>query len=192
MKRRTLLKYAAVVPAGSFATGIAGLDAAEEKGKEPTMKLRPHHLLDIVSQIGHGAKFAPHPYGHGVHLVAKAVLADVDRKVQFVVAADDVCKPCKHLQPNGLCDDIVKSLSPPVSKQEYNDRLDRRLLKFFGFPEGTVMTVREFLQIVDKKLPELAKICSHPKEAEEHRLKGLEQGLQKLGIHKARAEKDRG
>jgi len=37
------------------------------------MKLRPHHVLDIVSAIGHGAEFRPHPYGHAVHTVAEAI-----------------------------------------------------------------------------------------------------------------------
>ncbi len=119
-----------------------------------------------------------------MHLVAKAVLADVNRKVQFVVGADDICKPCKHLQANGLCDDVVDSVSPPISKQKYNDQLDRRLLKVLDFDEGSVMTVRQYLQIVGRKLPGLEKVCSHPKEDQQQRLKGLVEGLHKLGIAK--------
>ena len=45
-----------------------------------------------------------------MHLVGKAVLTNVDHKVQFVVVADDICKPCIHLQANGLCDDVVRSI----------------------------------------------------------------------------------
>jgi len=149
------------------------------------MTLRPHHLLDIVNSIGRGQKtFKPHPYGHAVHLVAQAVLASIDRKVRFVVGADDICKPCKHLQANGQCDDMVNSLSPPMPKQQYNDQLDRRLLEHLDIRDGSVMTVRRYLEIVDKKVPGLEKICSHPKEDEKQRLNGLVQGLKTLGVRR--------
>ena len=36
------------------------------------MRLRPHHILDIISSYGHGAEFRPSPYGHAVHTVAEA------------------------------------------------------------------------------------------------------------------------
>ena len=78
-----------------------------------------------------------------------------------------------------------------MPKQQYNDQLDRRLLKHLDFGEGSVMTVREYLQIVDKKLPGLEKVCSHPKEDEQQRLKGLVEGLRKLGIRKADGEKQK-
>jgi hypothetical protein len=182
MNRRDLLKCAAVVPAGLLATQATDVGAAEAKADETAMKLRPHHLLDIVNSIGHGEKFSPHPYGHALHLVAKAVLADVDRKVQFVVGADDICKPCKHLKADGLCDDVAATRTGTMPKQEYNDQLDRRLLKVLDFREGAVMTVREYLKIVGGKLPGLEKVCSHPKEDQRQRLKGLVDGLQRLGI----------
>jgi hypothetical protein len=146
------------------------------------MKLRPHHLLDIISKYGHGQAFEPHPYGHAVHLVARTLLTNLDLEVQFVVAADDICGSCKHLQPSGQCGDVVRSLSPPVSKQEYNDQLDVRLLAYLGLCRNTVMTARQFLQIVGGKLPGAASICAHPGETHEHRLTGLVEGLRRLEL----------
>jgi hypothetical protein len=151
------------------------------------LKLRPHHLLDIVTDYGHGREFQPHPYGHAVHLVANAVLADLELEVQFVVGADDICRPCKHHQPDGQCDDVVGGVSPPLSKQKYNDAQDRKLLACFGFPEGTVMTARQYFQIVNRNVPGLEKLCTHPGESSHDRLKGLEQGLRKLGVRPATA-----
>lgn len=145
------------------------------------MKLRPHHLLDIVCSYGHGEDFQPHPYGHAVHTVAKAVLADLETEVQFVVGADDICAPCTHLR-DGQCDDLVRSVSPPVRKQQYNDELDRRLLQYFQLPPHRAMTVREFLEIVQSKLPGLAALCAHPSETAAHRLTGLAEGLRRLGL----------
>jgi hypothetical protein len=144
------------------------------------MKLRPHHLLDIINKYGHRQTFEPHPYGHAVHRIAQALLADLDLAIQIVVAADDICEPCKHLKPDGQCDDTVASLRPPVPKQQYNDQLDIRVLGCLGLRPNTVLTARQFLQIVGSKLPGLASICVHPGETQEYRLKGLVEGLRRL------------
>jgi len=145
------------------------------------MELRPHHLLDILSDHGHGSTFEPSPYGHAVHSVARKVLADSNIKIKFVVGADEICRPCKHLQPGGKCDDVLRSL-PQRSKQEYNDALDRRLLELYQIPEGTVMTVREYFELVSRHTPGLEEICSHPGEDPAQRLAGLLRGLEKVGI----------
>ena len=146
------------------------------------MKLRPHHILDIVSGYGYGMVFKPHPYGHAVHRVAKAIISDTELKVEFIVGADKICQPCKHLTPDGLCDDVLSQLDPPLSKQEYNDILDRRLFDYLGFAPRTVMTIRRYLELVNKKAPGIEEICTHPKEDQRQRLDGLIQGLIKLGI----------
>ena len=148
------------------------------------MKLRPHHILDIISGHGQGARFEPHPYGHAVHTVAEAILSNVDTKVELVVGADEICRPCKHLRPDGLCDDILSQLDPPISKQGYNDDLDRRLLAHLGLEPVTVMTVRHYLEVIAKETPGIEKICTHPEEDPKRRLDGLTQGLAKLGIRK--------
>ena len=147
-----------------------------------TMQLRPHHTIDIISGYGHGAELKPHPYGHAVHTVAEAILADTDTQVELIVGADEICRPCKHLQPDGRCDDVLSQLDPPISKQEYNDDLDRRLFAHFDLEPGAVMSVRQFLEIVDSHVPGIEEICSHPKEDPARRLAGLRQGLVKLGI----------
>ena len=146
------------------------------------MKLRPHHVLDIISGYGHAVKFKPHPYGHAVHSVAQIILSDTKLKVEFIAGADEICQPCKHLTSNGLCDDVLSQTDPPLSKQEYNDALDHRLFDYLGFAPGTVMTILQYLEIVDKKVPGIEEICTHPREDQRQRLDGLIQGLIKLGI----------
>jgi len=148
------------------------------------MKLRPHHLLDIISDCGHDVEFKPDPYGHALHRVARAVLSNIDLKGQFVIGADDVCRPCKHLQSNGRCDDILSHLTPPMSKQEYNDDLDSRLFAYLGLSPGMTMTIRRFLESVNEKVPGIEGVCSHPEEDPKARLDGLIQGLTKLGIRR--------
>lgn len=146
------------------------------------MELRPHHVLDIVSAHGHDAEFKAHPYGHAVHSVAEALLNDPGLEIEFIVGADEICTPCVHLQADGQCDDMLNNLDPPVSKQTYNDCLDRRLFEYLGLATGETMTFRQYLEIVSSKTPGLEEICSHPGEDRSRRLAGLVRGLRKLGV----------
>ncbi len=146
------------------------------------MKLRPHHVLDIISGYGHGTEFKPHPYGHAVHTVAAAILTNLGLEIEFVVGADEICRPCRHLRPDGQCDDVLHQLDPPVSKQKYNDDLDRRLIDCLGLTTSGTTTIREYLEGVVKHLPGIEEICTHPGEDRKARLEGLRQGLTKLGL----------
>ena len=148
-----------------------------------TMRLRPHHLIDIVTSFGHGQEFRPHPYGHALHTVAQAVLADPDVEAEFVIAADDICRPCSHLTPEGLCDDIRVNRPPPLSKQEYNDDLDRRLLAHLHVNDGVCMTVREFLRLVKADVPGAVAVFTRDEQMRRSRLHGLTEGLRKLGLY---------
>ncbi len=146
------------------------------------IKLRPHHVLDIIRNYGHFEKFTPHPYGHAQHLISQKLVSDLNTPIQFIIGSDDICTPCIHLLPNGLCDDVLNQLEKPVSKQEYNDSLDEKLLPYLNLKENTVLTFQEFLKIINRKTPGIEEICTHPKEDKGYRLEGLIKGLQKTGI----------
>ena len=65
--------------------------------------IKPHHFIDIITYLGAGKEtFEPHPYGHAVHSVAAKILHDRDIRLEFVLGADDICKPCIH-NINGCC-----------------------------------------------------------------------------------------
>jgi len=144
------------------------------------MRARPHHLIDIISQYGAGTPFRPAAYGHAVHVVAEQVIADPEVPVEFVVDADDICAPCIHLV-DGRCDDVLSQLDPPISKQDYNDDLDRRLLDFLGMSEGQTMAFREYLRIIREHLDGIEAVCTHPGEDPAQRLAKLTSGLEKFG-----------
>ncbi len=143
------------------------------------MRARPHHLIDIVTQYGAGRPFRPSDYGHAVHTVAERVISDVDVTIEFVVDADDICAPCVHLV-DGRCDDVLSQLDPPVSKQDYNDDLDRRLLVHLEMTEGQVMSFREYLGVIRAHLDGIEQVCAHPGEDPAGRLSKLTEGLEKL------------
>lgn len=145
------------------------------------MKLRPHHLLDIISQYGAGRPFEPSDYGHAVHTVARLVLANQAQLAEMVVGADAICAPCRHLV-DGRCTDVVGSLDPPVSKQDYNDGVDERVLAHMGLAAGEVLTVRAFADRALERLQDLEQVCSHPGEEPAQRLRDLRQGLQRMGL----------
>ena len=146
------------------------------------LRLRPHHLIDIVKGYGHGQVFAPHPYGHAVHVAARRVIEEPDVGIEFVLAADDICAPCLHLQPDGRCDDELEQVSPPESKQAYNDRLDSAVFAFLGMEPGARLSLQEFLARLRQQAPDIAGLCAHPGETEADRLAGLTKGLDVLVV----------
>lgn len=146
------------------------------------LRLRPHHILDIVRNIGHERKIEPHPLGHDLHVVTHKILGDIDQTLVLVVGADDICIPCTKLNADSICVDVLPQCDDKPSKQKYNDSLDRKLLVYLNLNEGVQITVREYLICVNSKLDGIEKICTHPKEDESYRLAGLMMGLEKLGI----------
>jgi len=150
--------------------------------KEYDMELRPHHILDIISDHGNGIIYQPNPFGHSLHIVAPKLLSDLDQKIKLVLGADDICAGCKHLMPDGKCSDVLPQLTPSPSKQAYNDVLDCRLFDLFELDVNTVIPLRRYLEMVNDKVPGIEEICTHPKENKQERLQGLITGLIKTGI----------
>jgi len=144
------------------------------------LHLRPHHLIDIIRNIGHDRPQIPHPYGHNQHLITNAILKGTENEIVFILEADDLCKPCIHLTKNGLCDDVLPQLEKVVFKQVYNDKLDRKLFEILELKKDTPMLLQHFLTILDENLEVLVPICMHPKESEIYRKEGLIKGLLKL------------
>lgn len=143
--------------------------------------LRPHHLIDIIRNIGQERPNVPHPYGHAQHIITSRLLGQSIKEVQFIIGADDLCKPCKHLI-NGKCEDMLPQLEGKVSKHHYNNDLDRRVAEYLGLKEGEIMRLDEFLDMIEQKLTGLIPLCSHPKENMETRLDGLQKGIEKLRL----------
>lgn len=99
----------------------------------------------------------------------------------LVIGNDDACGPCIHLH-DGLCDDILPQLEGRVSKQDYIDCLDRRILDYQGIAPGAMMPISAYLGIVRANLDGIVDICTHPREEREARRAGLIKGFERLGI----------
>lgn len=146
------------------------------------IKLKPHHILDILRSFGHGREFKPHEYGHAVHTVARILIENPRTKIQLINGADEICRPCKHLLLDGTCKDVLHQLEIPISKQDYNVNLDNTLFPYLELEENCILTFKEYLNILNDKVPGIEEICTHPKEDKDYRLQGLIKGLQKIGI----------
>ncbi len=145
------------------------------------IELRPHHLLDIVRSYEPGREVEPAASGNAVHEITRIVDKDLDAEVRFVLGADDICRPCRHLQPDGVCERVLDKLNPPVPMQEYNDRLDGILFCRLDMEVGETMTIRGFLEKTALHMPEAESLGTLSGEAGP-RFKGLADGLKKLGI----------
>jgi hypothetical protein len=141
------------------------------------LKLRPHHLIDIIRNIGQNRPVVPHAYGHSQHIITRSILDGTEHEILLTVGADDLCKPCIHLTDEGLCNDILSQLKHTVWKQQYNDELDRRVLKFLDLEEGSIIQLNDFLQTIETNITGLVPICTHPKENKRLRRDGIIKGL---------------
>lgn len=148
------------------------------------IELRPHHLIDVVTgfEFDDDPDYEPSPGENGVRALVRVVGEDLDRPARFIVGPDFVCRPCSHLQPNGRCDRILEHHDPPEAMDDYNDPLDRRIMGALGIVPGEVMPIREFLEMINERMPGFERICTHPGQTRAERREGLMQGLRKLGI----------
>lgn len=144
------------------------------------IRIRPHHLIDIIRNIGHEQPVEPHPFGHAQHLITLSLLEGNDHEIMLVREADDLCAPCMHLNEEGQCMDSLSQLDVDVSKQKYNDALDHRLFRFFAMEPGSVISLGRFLVMVQSRFEEVVPLCVHPEEDFDYRRDGLRKGLVKL------------
>ncbi len=154
-----------------------------------TIKMRPHHLLDIVTnfQRDDDPDYEREPGENGVRTVVRMVGRDLDFGIELVVGPDFICEPCSHLQPNGRCERILDRHDPPQAMDDYNDPLDERILGYLGLAAGTVMTAREYLGRVNARLPGIEEVCTHATSRKEDRRDGLVRGMETLGLRPAGA-----
>ncbi len=147
------------------------------------MKLRPHHMLDMLAGLGQGKDFSKQGDGTGQKDVAAAILADPDTVVEWICTGPDtICVPCKSMQPDGTCDRVLTDREPPLVFKVYNDALDRQLLDYLGLTPGQSMSVREFCERVAAHTPGIGEECAHPHQDPAEKLASILKGLTRFGV----------
>lgn len=143
--------------------------------------VKPHHFVDILTALGAGTvEYAPHPYGHDLHAVAKRVLEDPGVGLTVELGADAICRPCVH-NVDGLCDDTIDtSFRPaaPRSKREWNLLIDRRWCERLDVAQGQTLTARELCRRIQSRMGDLAGIYREaPADRTRKRRDDLEKGV---------------
>jgi len=127
---------------------------------QTVLRIKPHHFVDILTSLGQGRPFEPHPLGHAVHLVAGCLLAERDTMLQMEFGADEICGPCRHNKDGWCVDTIDTSWRPaaPSCKREWNLLLDERWSRRLSLSAGERLTAREFCRRLAGKAANLAEI----------------------------------
>jgi hypothetical protein len=145
-----------------------------------SVKIRPHHVLDILTTYGAGDPIDPPATGGALHTVARTIMGDPRRTLVLVVGADDVCRPCSLLKDGVQCTNVLRQVTPNLSMQRYNDDLDRKILEYLALPEGVAMTMEDYCRIIRGRMPEITGLCTHPGENRDQRALNLAKGLDML------------
>jgi len=141
------------------------------------IRLRPHHLLDIISSYGSGADLeAKHPWGASVADVTRRVLADIDQVAVMTAGVDAICTTCSKLVEQ-TC---TARLGDNLLMREYNDDLDARLFQRLHLDEGQPISIRACLRRVNEDLPGIVALFTRGDTAQ--RLTATERALQTLGV----------
>jgi len=158
-------------------------DAKSRIGMFREIFLKPHHFLDIIKLYGSGVeKFKPDKkYGHDFYKVGNLILKNPNVIICLTVKADDICNPCKFLK-RGRCTDLVTESLGYSLKQNWNEAIDKRILKTLGLEEGGQLTAIKFCQLAKEKLraADIRKIWrERPAEEVKSRIKNLMSGLER-------------
>ena len=112
------------------------------------IRIRPHHLLDIIRDFGNKMEVKEHRWGASLPSVTQKILTDINQPVVFVMGVDAICETCSQLQ-NDICQ---AEINRDVLMRDYNDRIDRALFEALQLAPGSQLRVREFLQLVSDNL----------------------------------------
>jgi hypothetical protein len=193
LTRRHFLRSVAcvLVPSSFFCRGnlvasSSKKDAMAKKEKNccatktapEVLRIRPHHFLDIIRDLGAGIIHEPYlPYGHNVHLVALWLRENHDMILETIIGVDETCLPCKKLV-EGRCTDTTVKQGRTISKQDYNDLTDRRYMERLGIEQGYRTTAREFCKLTLERLGDIYSLYPEvEKEKTTLRKKHLMRGL---------------
>jgi len=149
---------------------------------EDVIRIKPHHVVDILTSFGRGLRFEPHPYGHAVHTVAARLLADPEVLLEMELGADDICAPCVH-NVDGSCDDVIDTSYRPAApprKREWNLLLDRRWCERLGIDPGDRLTGRQFCERLRGRAGDIADLYREmPPDHTADRAANLRRGIDK-------------
>jgi len=144
------------------------------------IKIRPHHLLDIIRDFGNEVKRETHPWGASLAIVSQSILSDINQNVEFVMGVDSICKTCSKLNGD-ICEATINN---ELLMCDYNDRLDIALFSALNIVPGDSLPVIEFLRLINKNI-DVLNFFNSPSNNPITRKHGTMSAFNKLGIKDA-------
>jgi hypothetical protein len=141
------------------------------------IKIRPHHLLDIIRDFGNDVKREQHPWGASVVSVTQIILSDINQKVEFVMGVDSICTTCSKLNGH-ICE---ARINDELLMRDYNDQLDESLFSTLKIVPGNKISIIEFLRKISKNI-EVLDLFKSPSNDSRARRQGTISAFEKLGI----------
>lgn len=143
------------------------------------LQIRPHHLLDIISDLGAGITHTnrkPHPFGAAVNDVTRDLLAVQNPVIQLTDRIDTICLSCSQLK-NKRC---TARLSDTLLMRDYNDVLDDALFALLDIHPGQQIQLKDFIKKLTPVLVEAVHLFTEPNIPIPLRLKQTSMGIAKL------------
>ena len=144
------------------------------------IKLRPHHLLDIIRDFGNEVKGETHPWGASLTSVTQNILSNINQEVEFVMGVDSICETCSKLNDQ-ICE---AQISNELLMRDYNDRIDQGLFSALNIAPGDKLPVIEFLRKINNNI-EVLNLFNSPSNNPMARKHGTKSAFDKLGVKKA-------
>lgn len=123
--------------------------------------IRPLHFVDIICDYGSGIdEFQPHPFGHGVHVIANQMIKDKDTLLEITLDPDDVCRTCVH-NIAGVCDNIIdRSYRPscPPLMRDWDLIVNKRYCERLGIAEDDRFTARQLCERIRDRMGDITEL----------------------------------
>jgi hypothetical protein len=112
--------------------------------------IKPHHFLDIIKLYGKGIeKFVPDKkFNHDFYLAANEIIANHEIEVKITLGEDDICTPCIYLGKDKKCTDFISHIEGIKLKNQWNEIIDRRIIKLTKINKDSTFSAREFCEIL--------------------------------------------
>lgn len=144
------------------------------------IKIKPHHLLDIIRDFGNEVKRETHPWGASLTSVTHSILLNINQEVEFVLGLDSICKTCSKLNGD-ICEARINN---ELLMRDYNDHLDQALFSSLNILPGDKLPVIDFLRMVKENI-EVLDFFTSPSNNPIARKHGTKSAFNKLGIKEA-------
>lgn len=150
------------------------------------MKLRIHHFFDIIRDFGSRKEILPHPYGHNYHSFAEQIRGNARLEFELVIASDEICKGCSHLN-DGVCDDVIIHRIDFEGKEDFNNHLDKRIMQVCDLEKSKKYSPKEIIQLASKYIENIEYVyegndLEHTLKRKENVIKGVKYYSEKHGL----------